>query len=72
MKAMTFKKITIETGSYVITASTQRLIDNINDNNDKFMGDILREILDDLHSRDTQILTFTCNNGTKFYQVPKK
>ena len=59
-------KMSIATGSYVITQLTQLLMDNITDNNKKFLQEILRTIQDYLHNRGKQLIEFTANNGTGY------
>ena len=58
-------KMRSDTGSYVITQFTQRLEDNIDGNNDKYLNETLDEIQEDLHEKGKQLITKTFNNKTE-------
>ena len=64
-------KMSIETGSYVITQLTERLMANINNNNGKFLIDILQKIQNDLHRKGKQLLTFMLNNETAYIKFQR-
>ena len=59
-------KMSKETGSYVITQFIERLSDNYDNDNDKFLNDILHQVQDDLHNRGKQLPIMTFNNRTGF------
>ena len=65
-------KMSCETGSYTIEQLVNKLRENIFDNhNDKFVGDILKEIQKNLHDTGKQLLTYTPNNGTEFVKFER-
>ena len=65
-------KMSSETGSYVMTSFIQGLSDNIYDNeNDKFLKDILEEIQHSLHDGGKQLMEYTFNNKTDFIKFYK-
>ena len=60
-------KMRSDTGSYVITHFIDGVRDNIyNNNNDKFLMDILEEIQEDLHNQGKQLMVKTFNNKTEY------
>ena len=65
-------KMSLSKGSYVITQLTQRLGDNIgNDNNKRFLNEILGDIQEDLHHSGKQLMVKTFNNKTEYIKFVK-
>ena len=80
-------KMSIETGSYVITKFVEGIRNNLNGvhgidrlkqniyrkQNDKFMYEILNKIQEDLHDKQgKQLMVYTFNNKTEFIKFEKK
>ena len=60
-------KMRIDTGSYMISQFTQRLKENIfNDNNKLFLNEVLDDIQEDLHNNGKQLMTKTFHNKTEY------
>ena len=54
-------------GSYAIKQLTQRLAENIgNNNNKKFLNEILEDIQEELHNNGKQLIVKTFNNKTEY------
>ena len=62
-------KMSSETGSYLVTSMTNKMIENVNNKNCcskfKFFGEIIDEIQQDLHDKGKQQVTFSFNNHTR-------
>ena len=66
-------KMSIETGSYVITGFTRAMITNIQQqNNKKFLFEILDDIQNELHSKGKQQTVNTFNNNTRYIKFLRK
>eukprot|EP01083_Nonionella_stella_P039233 106707_1 len=58
-------------GSYLIYEFVKRMTKNIEDGENKFLGEIIEEIQYDLHDKGKQQITFSFNNHTRYLMFKK-